>query len=81
MVWLGRREDRSMGRIPVGVVERAVDGYIGTCCEAGTSSFGRTVEEAFANLREATWRQLEQQGVNGSAADADDRLGNQRLAA
>ncbi len=44
-----------------GVVEQDGDGYVGTCYEVGICSRGRTVEEAFANLRMATWRYLESQ--------------------
>lgn len=42
----------------VGVVERDGDGYVGHCDEVGTTSYGHTVEQAFANLREVTWGQL-----------------------
>lgn len=46
-----------------GVVERDGDGYVGRCDEVGTISWGRTIEEAFDNLRAATWRALEQQAA------------------
>ena len=58
-------------RIPVGVVTKDGDGYVGTCDEVGTTSFGHTVAEAFASLREATWRQLEVQGVVAVGVGAD----------
>jgi hypothetical protein len=52
----------AMQRLPVGVVEQDGDGYVGRCDEVGVTSVGRTVAEAFANLRTATWRQIERQG-------------------
>ena len=51
-------------------MEQDGEGYVGHCDEVGTTSFGRTVEEAFANLRVATWRQLERQGGVVRAAGA-----------
>ena len=69
-----------MQRVPVGVVERDGDGYIGTCYEAGTTSFGRTIEEAFANLRAATWSQIERQGLNARVVGADDLSREERCA-
>jgi len=48
-------------RIPQGVVEKQGEIYVGACYEVGTTCEGRTVEEAFANLRELTWRALEHQ--------------------
>jgi len=52
-----------------GVVEEDGDGYIGHCDEVGTSSRGRTVEEAFANLRAATWDYLDQQAASETAGE------------
>ncbi|HSH82293.1 MAG TPA: hypothetical protein VLA19_27515 [Herpetosiphonaceae bacterium] len=61
-----------MQHFPVGVVQKDGDGYIGTCDEVGTCSFGRTVEEAFSKLRTATWQRLEAQGVVAPARDVND---------
>lgn len=57
-----------MQRYPQGVVEREGERYVGHCYELGTECYGRTVEEAFANLRRATWKQLERQQALGSDA-------------
>ena len=58
-------------RVPLGVVTKDGDRYVGTCDELGTSSVGQTVAEAFANLRLATWRLLEAQGRVASGHGAD----------
>ena len=42
------------------VVTREEDAYVATCPEVGTVSQGRTVEEAVANLSEATQIYLEE---------------------
>jgi hypothetical protein len=62
-------------REPQGVVERDGDGYVGHCYEVGTSSWGRTVEEAFHNLRIVTWRHLERQATAGAATNEQERQG------
>jgi predicted RNase H-like HicB family nuclease len=67
-----------MQRFPLGVVAQDGDGYVGTCDEVGTTSFGRTVEEAFANLRVATWQHLERQ--HRAARSGDARWSNERQA-
>ncbi len=61
-----------MQHFPIGVVQKDGDGYIGCCDEVGTTSVGRTVDEAFANLRLATWHALELQGAAAVASDAVD---------
>lgn len=58
----------------LGVVERDGDGYVGTCDEVGTRSYGHTVEQAFENLREATWSRLEQQQETTWATSGADEL-------
>ncbi len=55
-------------RMPQGVVEKQGEIYVGTCYEVGTTCEGRTVEEAFANLRELTWSALERQSAESGAA-------------
>jgi len=45
------------------VVHREEDLYVATCPEVGTVSQGRTIEEAVANLKEATELYLEEFGV------------------
>jgi len=42
------------------VVHREEDLYVATCPEVGTASQGRTIEEALANLKEATELYLEE---------------------
>ena len=42
------------------VISKEEDVYVATCPEVGTTSQGRTVEEALANLREATELYLEE---------------------
>ena len=68
-----------MQRFPVGVVQKDGDTYIGCCDEVGTTSVGRTVEEAFSNLRMATWREL--QRVEAVAMDAGGKRAAERRAA
>ena len=58
-------------RIPVGVVVKDGDRYVGTCDELGTTSCGQTVAEAFANLRAAKWRHIEAQAGVAVAAGSD----------
>ena len=70
-----------MERIPIGVVERHGDGYVGSCFEVGTSSFGRSVEEAFANLRAETWSQLDRDGGRPTLQDAEHVRQDERFAA
>ncbi len=54
----------------LGVVERDGDGFVGHCDEVGTTSRGRTVEEAFDNLRAATWDYLDQQAASETAHES-----------
>lgn len=42
------------------VIHREDDIYVADCPEVGTASQGRTIEEAVANLREATELYLEE---------------------
>ncbi len=42
------------------VVSKDEDWFVATCPEVGTASQGRTIEEAVANLREATELYLEE---------------------
>ena len=63
-------------REPRGIVERDGDSYVGNCYEVGTSSRGRTVEEAFNNLRIVTWRLLERQAADGTATNEQERQTN-----
>ena len=42
------------------IIEKEEDMYIATCPEIGTVSQGKTIEEAIANLREATELYLEE---------------------
>lgn len=42
------------------VLQREDDLYVATCPEVGTVSQGKTIEEAIANLREATELYLEE---------------------
>ena len=58
-------------RVPVGVVMKEGDRYVGSCDEVGATSVGHTVAEAFANLHEATWRRLTAQhcGDGGPGAE------------
>jgi predicted RNase H-like HicB family nuclease len=71
------RGEQGMLSYPQGVVEKEGDCYVGHCHEVGTVSYGRTVEEAFANLREVTWQYLERQQVGGTR----DHQRDNRLAA
>jgi predicted RNase H-like HicB family nuclease len=43
------------------VIHQEADWFIAECPELGTASQGRTIEEAVANLREATELYLEEQ--------------------
>ncbi len=65
------REGVMQEHVPVGVVTKDGDRYVGTCGEVGTTVFGRTVAEAFAKLREATWNQLKTQGAATSCAGVE----------
>ena len=47
-------------RVLMAVVHREGDAYVAHCPEVGTTSQGPTVEEAVANLREATELYLEE---------------------
>jgi predicted RNase H-like HicB family nuclease len=42
------------------VVQKDEDMYVATCPEVGTASQGKTIEEAVANLKEATELYLEE---------------------
>lgn len=42
------------------VVHKEIDIYVAECLETGTVSQGKTIEEAIANLREATELYLEE---------------------
>jgi len=42
------------------VIQKEEDIYVATCPEIGTSSQGKTIDEAVANLREATELYLEE---------------------
>ena len=42
------------------VIRKEEDMYVATCSEVGTASQGKTVEEALANLKEATELYLEE---------------------
>ncbi|MCX7011085.1 MAG: type II toxin-antitoxin system HicB family antitoxin [Candidatus Sumerlaeota bacterium] len=42
------------------IIHREEDWYVAECPEVGTASQGKTVEEAIANLREATEVYLEE---------------------
>ncbi len=42
------------------IIQKEEDMYVATCPEVGTSSQGTTVEEALANLKEATELYLEE---------------------
>lgn len=42
------------------IIEKEEDMYVATCPEIGTVSQGNTIEEAIANLREATELYLEE---------------------
>jgi hypothetical protein len=41
-----------------GVCEQEGDVFVARCWEVGTECCGATVEDAFARLREVTWRYL-----------------------
>jgi hypothetical protein len=51
-----------MERLPQGIVERVNNVYVGHCYEVGSSAEGTTLEEAFANLNDATWKVLQENG-------------------
>ena len=53
-------EDRMEGRILTAVLHREEDMYVAECPEVGTVSQGKSIEEALANLREATELYLEE---------------------
>ena len=63
-----------MQRDFLGVVQKDGDGYVGACYEVGTTSYGHTVEQAFANLREATWRRVENQAAEMPSASEEELL-------
>jgi len=42
------------------IIQKEEDLYIASCPEIGTASQGRTIEEALANLKEATELYLEE---------------------
>jgi predicted RNase H-like HicB family nuclease len=52
------------------VIHREGDWFVAQCPEAGTASQGRTVEEAVANLREATELYLEEEGIEAPVEPA-----------
>ncbi|HCI80859.1 MAG TPA: type II toxin-antitoxin system HicB family antitoxin [Ktedonobacter sp.] len=47
------------------VLHKEDDVYVADCPEVGTSSYGETIEEALANLKEATELYLEATQCNG----------------
>jgi len=49
-----------MSRILTAVVHQEAEWFVADCPEVGTVSQGRTVEEAIANLKEATELYLEE---------------------
>lgn len=51
---------QAMSRTFTAVVYREVDVYVAECPEGGTASQGETIEEAIANLKEATELYLEE---------------------
>jgi len=53
------------------VIHKEVDLYIADCPEVGTVSQGNTVEEAIANLKEATELYLEEFPLRKGAIDAN----------
>lgn len=53
-------EDRMETRVLTAVLHREEDMYVAECPEAGTVSQGKSIEEALANLREATELYLEE---------------------
>ena len=53
------------------VIHKEDDLYIADCPEVGTVSQGRTVEEAIANLKEATELYLEEFPLKKGAIDAN----------
>jgi len=58
---LGRQEDTSMKvRTFTAVIHQEDDLYVATCPELGTVSQGATIENALANLKEATELYLEE---------------------
>jgi predicted RNase H-like HicB family nuclease len=58
------------------VIHREDDLYVAECPELGTESQGRTIEEAVANLKEATGLYLEESrgAAHRRAGDPDDLL-------
>jgi len=50
------------------VIHREDDLYVAQCPEVGTASQGATVEEALANLKEATELYLEEFPMSGTSA-------------
>jgi len=49
------------------IIQKDDDMYVATCPEVGTASQGSTVEEALANLKEATELYLEEFPVKGNS--------------
>jgi len=58
---------RGAMRIFTAVVQKEEDMYVATCPEVGTTSQGKNVEEAVANLKEATELYLEEFPLEGSS--------------
>jgi predicted RNase H-like HicB family nuclease len=50
----------AMSHTYTAILQKEGDGYVSTCPEVGTTSQGATVEEAVANLKEATELYLEE---------------------
>ncbi|MEK6922483.1 MAG: type II toxin-antitoxin system HicB family antitoxin [Nanoarchaeota archaeon] len=49
------------------IIQKDEDMYVAQCAEVGTTSQGSTVEEAIANLKEATELYLEEFPLKGSS--------------
>lgn len=49
------------------IVRKEEDMYVATCPEVGTASQGKTIEEAVANLKEATELYLEEFPQSGES--------------
>ncbi|MBT4539853.1 type II toxin-antitoxin system HicB family antitoxin [Candidatus Woesearchaeota archaeon] len=49
------------------ILQKEEDIYVATCPEVGTSSQGKTIEEAVANLKEATELYLEEFPLEGKS--------------
>jgi predicted RNase H-like HicB family nuclease len=63
-----------MSHLLTAIIHKEDDLYVADCPEAGTASQGKTIEEAIANLKEATELYLEEIPRHTQRSSIDDYL-------